>query len=58
MCNEALRVRWGEVGHFYEDDGPLYGVDNDDAFAMDEEWDFLVWGDPEPARYLSYLTLT
>ena len=45
---EVLRARWHEVGHFYDDDGPFHGVDDDDAFAMDEEWDFSVWGDPDP----------
>ena len=34
------------------------GADNDDAFAMDEEWDFSVWGDPDPDRCLSYLNMT
>ena len=41
-------AKWAIVGQFYDDDDPFYGVDDDVAFAMDEEWDFSDWGDPEP----------
>ena len=54
----ALHARWVEVGHFHDDDGPFYGVDDEDAFAMDEDWDFSEWGDPEPDRGLTSLNMT
>jgi len=54
----ALRARWREVGHFHDDDGPFYGVDDEDAFDIDEDWDFSEWGDPEPDRCLTSLNMT
>ena len=55
---DTLRDRWREVGHFYDDDGPFYGVSDDEAFDTDEEWDFTDWGDPEPNRSWQYLNMT
>ena len=55
---EALRGRWKEVGHFYDDAGPFYGVSDDEAFDADEEWNFADWGDPEPHRSRQYLNMT
>ena len=48
--HQALHARWQKVGHFYDDDGPFYGVDDKDAYTMDEDWDFSVWGDPDHDR--------
>ena len=53
-----MHARWVEVGHFHDDDGPFYGVDDEDAFAMDEDWDFSEWGDPEPDHGLTSLHMT
>ena len=55
---KALHARWQQVGHFHDDDGPFYGVENEDAFAMDEDWDFSEWGDPDPDRCFTYLNMT
>ena len=48
--HQALHARWQEVGHFHDDDGPFYGVDDEDAYTMDEDWDFSEWGDPDHDR--------